>query len=255
MPEIQLQTSLLVDEHKIATITIANEQRLNCLSSALARQLTAVFTELAADSELRVVRLQGAGRRAFIGGADIVEMAALNPHSAKVFINDLHQTCAAIRNLPVPVIAQIAGYCLGVGLEIAASCDLRIADKNASFAMPEVQIGLPSVIEAALLPRLIGWGRASRLIYTGESIDAATACNWGLVEQIVEPDALPVTVENTMTAIVRADANAIRTQKQLLNDWQTLSLDESIRHSIEIFPQSFETDQARQRMRAFLADK
>src|SRR6185503_218248 len=113
----------------------------------------------------RVVVLTGAGERAFIGGADINEMAELDEESARVFISQLHEACAALRNLPVPVIARISGYCLGAGLEIAASCDLRVAADHSTFGMPEVRVGIPSVIEAALLPRLIGWGMAARLIY------------------------------------------------------------------------------------------
>jgi enoyl-CoA hydratase/carnithine racemase len=89
-----------------------------------------------------------------------------------------------VRDCPVPVIARINGWCLGAGLEIAASCDLRIAADNAVFGMPEVRLGIPSVVEAALLPRLVGAGRARWLVMTGETIGAAEALVWGLVEKI-----------------------------------------------------------------------
>src|SRR5438045_9453273 len=100
-------------------------------------------------------------------------MAALDKSSARGFIARLHAASAALRQLPVPVIARINGYCLGAGLEIAASCDLRVAADHSTFGMPEVRVGIPSVIEAALLPCLIGWGKAAELIYTGESVSAA----------------------------------------------------------------------------------
>ena len=94
----------------------------------------------------------------------------------------------ACASLPVPVIARINGYALGAGLEVAAACDLRVASSNAVFGMPEVKVGIPSVVEAALLPGLIGWGRTRELLLFGENIDAATALAWGLVEQVVAPD-------------------------------------------------------------------
>ncbi len=255
MPEIIIKTSKLKDSGSIATITLSNEQRLNCIDSGLATQLTTGIKKLGENPDLRAVKLQGAGKRAFIGGADIREMAELTPDTAKEFITTLHQACAALRELPVPVIAQISGYCFGAGLEIAASCDLRIADHSASFAMPEVQIGLPSVIEAALLPRLIGAGRAAQLVYTGTPINAEIAYQWGLIEQLTSPDTLTQEVDRTLQNITQADPAAIRMQKQLLRQWSSLSLEDAIQHSIEVFPKAYVTPAAQQRMQAFLNRK
>jgi enoyl-CoA hydratase len=170
---------------RVATITVDNPAKLNVLDPAGIASLERILEGLAADETLRVLVLQGAGGRAFIGGADIRAMAALDRERTRSFINGLHRACAAIRRLSVPVIARIEGYALGAGLEVAASCDLRVASDTAKFGMPEVKIGIPSVIEAALLPRLVGWGRARRLIYTGEIIDAREAERWGLVERVV----------------------------------------------------------------------
>ena len=116
------------------------------------------MAEVAADPELRLAILTGAGGRAFVGGADIGEIAALDHASARDFITLVHRCCDAFRRLPVPVIARIDGYALGAGLELAAACDLRVASETSVFGMPEVAIGIPSVVEAALLPRLIGAG-------------------------------------------------------------------------------------------------
>ena len=109
---------------------------------------------------------------------------------ARRFITLVHRCCAAFRHLPAPVIARIDGYALGAGLELAASCDLRVASENSVFGMPEVAIGIPSVVEAALLPRLVGAGRARRLLLTGETIDAAQALAWGLVDAVAPADRL-----------------------------------------------------------------
>ncbi len=121
-------------------------------------------------------------RKSMIGGADIKEMARLDQKSAEKFITGLRDLCEAVRVFPAPVIARMPGWCLGGGLEVAAACDFRIAGYDAKFGMPEVRVGIPSVIHAALLPRLIGWGRARWLIMTAETIDAATALAWGLVD-------------------------------------------------------------------------
>ena len=99
-----------------------------------------------------------------IGGADIKEMARLDQKSAEKFITGLRDLCEAVRIFPAPVIACLPGWCLGGGLEVAAACDFRIAAHDAKFAMPEVRVGIPSVIHAALLPRLIGWGRTRWLV-------------------------------------------------------------------------------------------
>ena len=121
----------------------------------------------------------GEGERAFIGGANLFELGALNPAKARDFLTLIHRMCKVLRDLPVPVIARVNGFCLGAGLEVMAACDMHIASDNALFGMPEVKIGLPSVVEAALLPQLIGWGRTKVLLYTGDNIDASTALDWG----------------------------------------------------------------------------
>jgi len=145
----------------IAYATIENAGKLNAINSALMGELVEGMGELAADDRLRAVVLTGAGPKAFIAGVDINEMARIeNGAQATAFITRLHQCCAAIRDVPVPVIARIQGYAFGGGLELAAACDVRIAADAAVFGMPEVKLGIPSVIEAALLPTLVGWGRA-----------------------------------------------------------------------------------------------
>ena len=165
----------------VAFLTLDNRAKLNTLDRALMLQFIAAVEDLAKRDDLRALVLAGAGEKAFIGGASIPEMAALDRDSARDFITLVHRTCDCLRGLPVPVIAAIDGYALGAGLELAVSCDLRIATTRAEFGMPEVKVGLPSVVEAALIPRLIGESRARELLLLGEIIDAETALRWGLV--------------------------------------------------------------------------
>ncbi len=266
--ESQCKVDLTLDDHDergcVARIVVDYQARLNILNSELIRQLTAAVRSLADNERLRVVILTGAGDRAFIGGADINEMAALDnsptldrsstleKSSARGFISRLHSACAAIRDSPMPVIARINGYCLGAGLEIAASCDLRVAADHSSFGMPEVKVGIPSVIEAALLPRLIGWGKAAELIYTGESISASEALDCGLIERVVPLDQLDCAVERWTQAILEAGPRALRLQKALMREWEHLPLDQAIERGIETFATAYETDEPSRRMQRFL---
>ena len=160
----------------IAYLTIDDGRGLNVMSSAVMDALAEALLALASDEDLRAVVLSGAGAKAFSAGADIKEMAAIeNPEEAKALIMRLHRNCDTIRNLPVPVIAGIHGFCFGAGLEIAAACDVRLASEAASFGMPEVKIGIPSVIEAALFPLLTGWGRAREILLLRETFSAREA--------------------------------------------------------------------------------
>ncbi len=170
-------------EGLVAVVTVDNRSRLNCLSTPLIVGLSEAFARLGEDAALRAVVLTGAGDRAFIGGADLNELGALEPESARLFITRLHQACRAIRDCPVPVIGRIGGFCLGAGLELAASCDFRAAADGAKLGMPEVQMGIPSVIEAALLPGLIGWGKTREMLITGALFSAAEAQAMGLVAE------------------------------------------------------------------------
>ena len=236
----------------IARVTVDNAAKLNVVGSALMAEFIARVTSLGAREDLRAVVLTGAGERAFIGGADIREMAGLDGGRAREFITRLHRMCAVLRDLPVPVIARVNGYALGAGLEVAAACDLRVAASSAVFGMPEVRVGIPSVIEAALLPGLIGWGRTRELLLLGETIDAKTALRWGLVERVAPPDGLDAAVEACLAALLQAGARATRLQKRLIRRWEDLPVGEAIAAGIECFADAYATDEPSRLMRAFI---
>jgi len=236
----------------VARVTIDNATRLNVLGSALMAEFIAKVTTLDQREDLRAVVLTGAGERAFIGGADIREMAELDVGRAREFITRLHRVCAVLRDLSVPVIARIKGYALGAGLEVAAACDLRVAATSAVFGMPEVRVGIPSVIEAALLPSLIGWGRTRELLLLGESIDADTALRWGLVERVVPPEGLDAAVEACLAALLKAGSRATRLQKKLIRQWEDLPVSGAIAAGIDAFAEAYATDEPSRLMRAFL---
>jgi enoyl-CoA hydratase len=238
-----------------AVLTVDRSDRLNIVGAALLDQLRDAIETCGRQADLRAVVLRGAGERAFIGGADIGEMAHLDSKSARTFITRLHACCAALRGLPVPVIARLQGFTLGAGLEIAAACDLRIAAADARFGMPEVRVGIPSVIEAALLPMLIGWGRTRWLLMTGDIIDAGQAERWGLVEKVVAPDALDAAIVEAVAMISACGPAALAAQKRLIRQWEDLPPARAIAAGIDAFADAFRSDEPRRMMRAFLDRK
>ncbi len=240
------------DARGVACVTIANAAKLNTLNRAVMTALIDAVEALANEPTLRAVVLRGAGSRAFIGGADVAEMAMLDAASARAFITLVHRSCDVFRRLPVPVIARIQGYVLGAGLEVAAACDMRVAASDAQFGMPEVRIGVPSVVEAALLPQLIGWGRTRELLLTGETIDAATAERWGLVEHVVAADALDAAVERRVAAILACGKRAISAQKALIQAWENLPVREAIERGIDSFAAAWDSDEPTRMMGGFL---
>ncbi|HYV02936.1 MAG TPA: enoyl-CoA hydratase [Blastocatellia bacterium] len=258
-PNHQSSITLSFDDHgdlgRTARIVVENQARLNVLNSSLITELTSNVNSLHDDERLRVLILSGAGERAFIGGADISEMVGLDSDSARSFITRLHNACESLRKLPVPVIARISGYCLGAGLEVAASCDLRVAASHSTFGMPEVRVGIPSVIEAALLPRLAGRGKAAQMVYTGESLTADEAEACGLVDRVVPQGQLDQAVAHWVESILQAGPRAIRLQKTLLADWDRLTLDEAIARGIDSFADAYRTDEPRRFMERFRARK
>lgn len=239
----------------VAFVTLDNERKLNVLSSGLMDAFATAMARVSAEDDLRAVVLSGAGERAFVGGADVDEMAAIDgPAAARAFITRVHRCCAAVRNCPAPVIARIPGWALGAGLELAASCDLRVAADTARFGMPEVKLGIPSVVEAAILPGIIGWGRVRDMLLLGETFDATRALAMGLVEAVVPLADLDGAVEARVTMLLANGARAVRLQKALINRWEDLSIRNSIAAGIDSFAAAFETDEPSSAMAKWRSD-
>jgi enoyl-CoA hydratase len=243
------------DSRGVVRLTICKAGSLNILGSSVIQAVREGLEALASDRQIRVLILAGESPKSMIGGADIKEMAGLDQKSAEKFITGLRDLCEAVRNFPAPVIARMPGWCLGGGLEVAAACDFRIAANDAKFGMPEVRVGIPSVIHAALLPRLIGWGRARWLVMTAENIDAATALAWGLVDVVAPEGGLDAAVARTAESLLKCGPEALRAQKALLRQWEELPLTESINLSIGAFGRTFLTDEPKRMMQEFIDRK
>jgi enoyl-CoA hydratase/carnithine racemase len=251
MPEARLRLDVR-EGGRIAHVTLDDAARLNVLGSALMGSFLRVMDAVARERDLRAVVITGAGDRAFVAGADIQELATIDgPPAARAFIGQVHACCEAVRALPAPAIARINGHALGAGLELAAACDLRVASENATFGMPEVRVGIPSVVEAALLPGLIGWGRTREMLLLGLSYDAKAACEMGLVEAVVAAGELDSAVETRVEAILQAGPEAVRLQKALIRRWEDLPLREAIATGVDAFAQAFLTSEPREVLEAW----
>ena len=251
------QVTMRLEKHaaggEVATITFQGRNPLNVLGQQGMVELREAFLKMAQNEACRAVILTGSGEKSFMGGVDLQEMMALDQEKARPFITQLHQCCQAIRHMPMPTLAKIQGYCLGGGLEVAAACDVRIAAAHSQFGMPEVKVGLPSVIEAALLPQLIGWGKTRELVLLGHIFDAQEAQACGLVERFAAPEALEAVMQEVVGHVCAAGPKAIRLQKELLQRWETLPLEEAIEVGIDYFARTFQTPEPQQMMQKFFA--
>ncbi len=248
-------TTATLDAHGIATLRIHGRKSLNIIGTPEITALTAALQQLASDPQLRVLVLRGRDDRAFIGGADIAEMAALTPDTAPAFITRLKDLCEAVRLCPVPVIARLSGWCLGGGLEVALACDLRLGSTGSQYGMPEVKVGIPSVIHAALLPRRVGPAAATWLLLTGETIGADEALRLDLLHQLHAPDALDAAVDRTAAQLAGLGTQVLRQQKAMLRDWERQPVEQSIDRSVAEFGRAFRTGAPQRLMQAFLDSK
>ena len=224
---------------------------LNLFEPTLIHAVRDSFATLAADRATRVAVVIGSGR-AFTAGMDVRVLRDLDPGRARALITTLHDALDAVHRAPFPVIAAVNGPCLGAGFELALACDLRVAAASASFGLPEVRVGVPSVIQAALLPPMVGPGRAAEMLLTGAPITAAQALDWGLVNRVVPDDRLRAGAEELVTAILASGPEAIRLQKELIVRWRDTDLATAVRYGINAFATAYATDEPREGMSAYL---
>jgi len=160
-------------EGALAWVTL-DRPPLNLIVPEMVEGIRSTFEALRGDAGVRAVVITGAGR-VTTGGMQLQILRGLTTAGAKAFIASLHEAINLVHDAPFPTICMINGACLGAGFELAMACDLRTAAPEASLGLPEIRVGIPSVIEAALLPGFVGPGRAAEMLLTGESVPAAQA--------------------------------------------------------------------------------
>ena len=242
---------LRVENRDGAAWVALNRPPLNLMVPELIQAIRDTFHGLARNSGVRLAVLT-AGGRAFTGGMDVRVMKDLDVAGAKALITALHEAIHAVHEAPFPVIAMLNGYCLGGGFELVMACDLRTASTETRLGLPEIKVGVPSVIEAALLPALIGPGRAAEFLLTGATISAQQALEWGLVNRVAPPDQLERVTRELVERILSCAPTAVRAQKELINRWRQTDLRAAIEYGINTFATCFATDEPREAMTAFL---
>ncbi|MEM1164328.1 MAG: enoyl-CoA hydratase-related protein, partial [Pseudomonadota bacterium] len=227
------------DRGPLAHLVIDHLRRRNAIGPAVISALTEEARTLSERADIRAVTLRGAGG-IFASGANVKVMRTLDQDGARAFITSLHDAIDAIRRLPVPVICVLQGHCYGAAMELAAACDMRLADHSLVSGMPEVRVGIPSVIQANLLPRLIGWGKTSELLLTGRDVVGAENRDIGFVERYVSPNDLDNALSDWTGAILGCAPAAVRAQKVVMRGWES---DErpGVAASIDAFAASYGT--------------
>ncbi|MDA8071143.1 MAG: enoyl-CoA hydratase-related protein [Actinomycetota bacterium] len=199
---------------RVATVTLDRPEKLNRVSMAARGQLAQVFAELGSDGDVRVVVLAGSAGRAFTAGGDVAGFLERDPEE----LSRLAHNVAAPERCPKPVIAKLHGFTLGVGLELALACDLRVAADDTELGFPEINLGMiPGSGGTQRLARLVGLGRAKEVILRGRRIPAREALEWGLVNQVVTADELDSTVDSLAQELAGKASLALGLAKRVLN--------------------------------------
>src|SRR5262245_37140458 len=243
----------LEKKNNIAYVTIDRPKVLNALNVATIGELQEVFTELAADKDMRVVILTGAGEKSFVAGADINELQKNNPVEAKAYTHRGQAVLDLIENLGKPVIACINGFALGGGCEVAMACTIRIASENAKLGQPEVKLGvIPGYGGTQRLPRLVGKGMAMQLNLTGEMITAQEAHRIGLVNEVTAAAELMPRAEAIAAKIAANAPLAIRYCMEAVNKGMEMTLAEGLFLEATLFAVTCATEDKKEGTSAFL---
>ena len=246
------ETITLERRGAVAVLTINRPDKLNALSRQVHQEGVAALDELKHDDSVRVIVLTGSGEKAFIAGADIKEFQDQTPMSQR---DEFHERTLfnSIDTFPKPVIAMINGFCLGGGNELALACDLRICSENAKFSQPEINLALiPGGGGTQRLARLLGEGRAMALTLTGDMIDAQTAFNFGLVNQVHPAAELEAKTMELANKIAEKAPIALQLAKEAVKFASRSNLDEGLRREVDLFALCFATEDKKEGVAAFL---
>ena len=249
---MEFETIRIEVAERVATLTIDRPHKRNALNAQVRQELMEALDALAPRDDVRVVVITGAGDKAFVAGADIGEFAERSPLEQRAAMEG-RRAFNAVADFPKPVIASINGYALGGGCELALACDLRIAARSARLGQPEVNLGiLPGGGGTQRLPRLVGLGRAMRLILTGELIDAEEAERIGLVDVLVEDDELTDRTRELAGSIAKHSPVALKLIKEAVRASAEMPLSAGLQLERELFITAFSSDDRTEGIAAFL---
>lgn len=237
----------------LAVVTVDRPEKLNALNAEVVRELGQVLEALRGDTRVRGLVLTGAGEKAFVAGADIGELARMDPVSGVETSREGQDVFLAIERFPKPVLAAVGGYALGGGCELALACHLRIAGDNARFGLPEVGLGiLPGYGGTVRLARLVGLGRAVEMTLTGDMVDAVRAREIGLVSEVVPRAELLPRAKDLLRRVTRNGPLAVRCALESVYGAVESSTREALLHEAALFGLLASTADMKEGMAAFL---
>jgi len=215
----------LAERPHVAELVLDRPQAMSAISTAVAQGIRRGCADLAADPDVRAVVLRSSAERAFCVGADLKERTGFDDEAMRAQRAEFHVAFAAVRDLPVPVVAAVHGFALGGGCELALSCDVMVADATAVFGLPEVQVGLvPGGGGTQLLARRVGSGRASEMILTGRRVSAEEAGRIGLAEHVVAEGQATDEALTVASTIAANSPTAVRGARRAIRDGLDLPL-------------------------------
>lgn len=240
-------------EEGIGILTIDRPEALNALNLEILRGLRDLLREVERREDIRALIITGAGGRAFVAGADIGEMKPLKPLHTREFASLGHEVTRLLERMEKPVIAAINGYALGGGCELALACDLRVAVEEAKLGLPEVSLGIfPGFGGTQRLTRLVGRGRASEMILTGDPVGAATAERIGLVNRVVHRENLLSEAKRMANTMLERGPLALKLAKAAIHQSQETGLTAGLAFELEAFSLIFSTEDKEEGLKAFL---
>jgi len=244
---------LIETNNGVAQLTINSPQTLNALNSAALDEIECALYELDRDNDVKAVILTGAGEKAFVAGADIKEMAAMNAYAGRQFALKGQRVMLMMEKMNKPVIAAVNGYALGGGLELALACDFIYASEKARLGFPEVTLGIiPGFGGTQNLARRCGEARAKELIFTGKMINADRAAEWGIVNEVYAPEELTSKVLDTAASIAAVGALGVASAKNSIANGLNMGKEDGFRYEASLFGVLFATEDQKEGMGAFL---
>lgn len=224
---------LTSDDDGVRTLTLNRAEKLNALSTPLIEALSMELGRAAAETDVRVVVLAGAGR-SFCAGYDLDEDAPVGDPEVRAGLTRLLERLLEVFDHPKPIVAQVQGHCLAGGCDLMMMCDLVVASDDAVFGQPEIRFG--SAIVAHVLPWLVGARRAKELVLTGfERVDASTAREIGLVNRVVPREDLEAETALLARQLAVVDPDVMSLTKQAINAaWEEAGFREALRRGLEL---------------------
>ena len=237
----------------VSVITLNRPEHLNALNEEMLDELSRLTTTIAQDPDLGAVIITG-GDKCFAAGADIAQVSRLDsPVAAHEFVSKAHMVMDGIEGIEKPVIAAVNGIAFGGGCELALACDIRLASETASFALPEIKIGvIPGGGGTQRLPRLIGPGRAKEMLFSGDTIDAQEAYRIGLVNRVFPAESLLEEARKMASKLAGRPRVALRMNKAAVSAGMSMDLHSALAHEARCFELLFSTEDLKEGMNAFL---